>query len=266
MLRLLVKECDAMSDHMRECRAYELTQVLPWLNPGSRVLEIGAGAGWQAKELAEQGFLVEAIDLETSTYADRRVYPVKHYDGHNIPFPDGTFDVVFSAHVLEYVERPEDWLDETARVLKSSGTAVHILPSASCRFWSLATYYPYWVKTFLALLFPKAVGRDVAAARIAERRSDYSAKGFVKKAASVMMVPKTHGVRGNFLTELHYLSRRYWTPLFRNNGWRVEKCFPIRLFYTQHGLLKEALSLSARHALSYVLGGSCLVYVLKRKT
>lgn len=255
-----------MTDHMRQCREYELTRVLPWLTPGSSVLEIGSGAGWQAKRLAEQGFLVEALDLETSTYADQRVFPVQHYDGRTIPFPDGTFDVVFSAHVLEYVEHLYEWLDESARVLKSSGTAVHILPSSSCRFWTLVTHYPYWAKTLLALLFPKAVSRDVAAAHIAERRSDYSAKGFLRKAASVMLVPKPHGVRGNFLTELYYLSRWYWTPLFGNGGWQLERCFPIRLFYTQHGLLKDALSISARHALSYVLGGSCLVYVLKRKT
>jgi ubiquinone/menaquinone biosynthesis C-methylase UbiE len=42
-------------------------------------------------------------------------------DGHNLPFPSGTFDAVFIQGVLEHVLRPQVIADEVFRVLRDKG-------------------------------------------------------------------------------------------------------------------------------------------------
>ena len=56
--------------HKRNIREYELNRVTPLFQQGSTILEIGAGAGWQAKALANKGYSVEAIDLGGGYGAD----------------------------------------------------------------------------------------------------------------------------------------------------------------------------------------------------
>ena len=51
--------------HLREIRLYELEQAVPLLTTRGRILEIGAGTGWQAKVLADRGLAVNAIDIAT---------------------------------------------------------------------------------------------------------------------------------------------------------------------------------------------------------
>lgn len=119
---------------LKQIREYELGQVVSLMPQGSSVLEIGAGAGWQTKMLADKVFKVKAIDLEHSNYAEQRVWPVQNYDGVHIPFADNSFDFVFSSNVLEHIPHIEDFQIEIQRVLKSGGVAIHVLPTATWRF------------------------------------------------------------------------------------------------------------------------------------
>ena len=86
--------------HVETIRTWELQQVVSVIPPGSRILEIGAGAGWQSRALAQMGFAVEAVDVASALHADTRVFPVEEYDGRHLPFADESFDVVFSSNVL----------------------------------------------------------------------------------------------------------------------------------------------------------------------
>jgi 2-polyprenyl-3-methyl-5-hydroxy-6-metoxy-1,4-benzoquinol methylase len=71
--------------HLQHVREHELRLILPLLPKGAKILEVGAGMGWQAKALAEHGFEVRAIDVP-SRFA--RVWPVQEYDGEHVPFAD----------------------------------------------------------------------------------------------------------------------------------------------------------------------------------
>ena len=133
----------AGSESLQAIRAYELERVIGLFPPHCRVLEIGAGAGWQSKAIGDRGHAVEAIDIGGSAYADVRVWPVRDYDGFHIPFPDGSFDVVFSSNTLEHIRHVETFQDEIRRVLNPDGIAVHILPTGSWRWWSNVAHYPY---------------------------------------------------------------------------------------------------------------------------
>ena len=49
-------------------------------------------------------------------------------DMSDITFPDGSFDVVISSHVLEHVNDDIKAMKELYRVQKSSGWSVHLVP------------------------------------------------------------------------------------------------------------------------------------------
>ena len=85
--------------YLNALRGAEIERVCRWLRPGARVLELGAGTGYQARELNARGFAVEAIEMVDSRYAEDRLFPIVDYDGSRIPFPDRSFDVVFSSRV-----------------------------------------------------------------------------------------------------------------------------------------------------------------------
>src|SRR5690606_41825246 len=84
-------------EFLREIRVQELERIARDLPAGAKILEIGSGAGWQAKQLASYGHEVEGIDVVGNyinyDYRHVRVWDVKIYDGQHIPFPEKTFDI-----------------------------------------------------------------------------------------------------------------------------------------------------------------------------
>ena len=90
-------------DHLDAIRLAEIDKIVPFLPPGARVLDLGAGTGKQALELQRRGFDVTAIEIADSNYATQRVFPITDYDGRTIPLADASVDVVFSSNVLEHV-------------------------------------------------------------------------------------------------------------------------------------------------------------------
>jgi len=225
-------------EYLERVRRLELELVLPRLPVNSKVLEIGAGAGWQASVLAEKGFAVEAVDTEGSCYEEDRMWPVTIYDGHTLPFADEHFDVVFSSNVLEHVPHIEQFQREILRVLKSGGLAIHVLPSASWRFWTTVAYYPQLIKEVM--------------------NSPYGVRGKLYLIRTRRYAPR-HGELGDSFTELITFSRRAWLKLFRRTGWTIEKTYTNRLFYTGYDTFNFALPLRVRHWMSYLLGSSCNV-------
>ena len=120
------------------------------------LLEIGAGTGWQARALSEAGYKVEAIDLPPesgiSGHVRNRHWPIRDYDGVHIPFPDDSFDIIYSSNVLEHVTELDALTEEMKRVLRPGGIALHLLPNPQWRLLSLATYYPGQAIDFLRYL------------------------------------------------------------------------------------------------------------------
>jgi SAM-dependent methyltransferase len=248
-------------DHLEAIRLFELDCVRAVLRQeapaGCRLLKIGAGTGWQARELSQAGYAVEAIDIGDSNYASDRVWPIRNYDGSTIPFPASSFDVVFSSNVLEHIPHVVEFQDEIRRVLKPGGLSLHLVPSASWRLWTNATYYAFVALKIKRMLFgprPAAVPPRAATAGGAApaRRSRLAA-----------LLPSRHGELGNAFSELYYFSRRRWLDIFSRKGWLAERAFGNGLFYTGYGIFGAALSLPRRQRLSRWLGSSCHVFVLR---
>jgi SAM-dependent methyltransferase len=213
-------------EHLASIRRFELEFALHSFPHSGRVLEIGAGTGWQAQTLQAQGFEVDAIDLSSSNYKDNRVFPVVDYDGHRIPFGDNTFDVVFSSNVLEHIPHLEEFQKEIHRVLKSGGVAVHIVPSSSWRFWTNITH--------------------------------------ILKSWKIPDIHGEHAA--NALTEILLFRKSGWRQLYERTGWQVVDVMSCPIFYTGRSIMGKRISIPARHHLGRIVGGSSSLFVLRENT
>ena len=250
-------------EHLRKIRLYELERAILTIPKVGTILEIGAGAGWQAKALAEKGFSVEAIDIETAPYGDVRVWPVQKYDGVHIPFPENYFDIVFSSNVLEHIAHIEQFQYEIKRILKPTGIAVHIIPTGSWRFWTNLTHYVFVVvfvaKTVITRVFTRTGKKDGTLDEYSKRAGSNSKIEILQK----VVFPPRHGEVGNSITEIYLFSRFRWNRIFRKTGWSLKSYYPVRLFYTGYSVLDARLSMRLRRLLSHIIGSSCLIYVLR---
>jgi SAM-dependent methyltransferase len=224
-------------------RTLELDAVLPLIPLGARILEIGAGSGRQALEMARRGFVVEAIDVSSSDYVGSRQFPVQDYDGTTLPFPDSSFDLVYSSNVLEHVEGLPALHAEIRRVLVPNGQCVHILPTHSWRFWTSLALGPKMLLTLVA------------------RNQQQSLFGRLRTAAGGAV--KRHGERGNAATELWYFHPEWWRRHFRENGFELVEARPIGLFYTAQMAFGPRLSLGMRRKLARVFGSPTHLYHLR---
>jgi len=223
-------------------------------SPGSvlRVLELGAGTGEQARLLEQKGYAVTAIDMPDSAYSHQRIFPMHDYDGVKIPFPQDSFDIVFSSNVLEHVVKIDVILDEISRVLVPSGYAIHILPTASCRFFGILSHY-MWVLRRTFAFFGRSSKAEMPPPVVPKTRHDLL----------ITIFPFRHGERGNTITEMFYFSEWYWKKMFKKHGFIISKIRPTHLFYTMAGGLEQHLTIKQRQILSAVLGSACSIYVLK---
>jgi 2-polyprenyl-3-methyl-5-hydroxy-6-metoxy-1,4-benzoquinol methylase len=147
---------DQVNDHFRSQAAYwkdlyartgvqaevhrdRFATALAWIDslamaPGSRVLEIGCGAGFLAVTLAELGFRVAAIDAaeamvelareHAEASATAELISVQLGDVQALAFADDSFDLVVALGVIPWLPQPELAMREMARVTRPGGTVL----------------------------------------------------------------------------------------------------------------------------------------------
>ena len=123
-----------------------------------RLLDIGTGNG----EIA--GYLSKFYDVVSVDVVDQRTfhegYEYVQLDRDELPFPDKSFDLVVSNHVIEHVRNQDLHLSEISRVLKNDGLVYLATPN---RLWPREVhnkvYFLHYLpsRTFNALL--KRMGR-----------------------------------------------------------------------------------------------------------
>jgi SAM-dependent methyltransferase len=126
-----------------QCRDPALTNItdliMKMLSPlRGRALDVGCGTGRVTIRLAEQGFEVDALDVEEKVIdIARRVaarrnltinFSVCDFVAQGDSFADATYDVVVCTEVLEHLENWRPVVRIMCRVLKPGGTLVITVP------------------------------------------------------------------------------------------------------------------------------------------
>jgi len=96
---------------------------------GKRVLEVGVGMGADYLEWLKAGAVVTGVDLSSASLerACRRCElggftpDLRVADAEHLPFPDNTFDIVYSYGVMHHSPDPAQCIFEARRVLKPGG-------------------------------------------------------------------------------------------------------------------------------------------------
>lgn len=146
------------SDYWREFSRYAfcLANILPLLEHGAHVLELGAGGGVIACALHEAGMTVTAADqwqlyqkADTGPLSERRIPSMGERDSilarlsargiaaaeinmfaEQLPFPSDSFDMVSLLAVIEHMPNsPRSTLEECRRVLKPGGILIVEVPN-----------------------------------------------------------------------------------------------------------------------------------------
>lgn len=248
------------SEFAHAMRSAELALAIPLLPKGGKVLELGAGDGWQASLLAQHGFAVAPVDVASAATGAAQFAPVTIYDGRKLPFPDDSFDAVYSSNVLEHVENFDGIQAELARVLRSDGVAVHCVPSATWRFWTTLGHPLYAARW--AWNSRRRAGSPANQWQVRRVTDQYESKGMFGLLLLGLIAPR-HGGHGNLLSEHHLFSRRSWTRRFTRTGWKIDSIRPTGLFYSGNELLGLHLASRIRGKLAKLLGSSTCIFVVR---
>jgi ubiquinone/menaquinone biosynthesis C-methylase UbiE len=137
-----------------------------------RLLNVGCGTGGFNLVVEEAGARPVGVDADAEAIA---ICALKHEKGggafvraaaERLPFPDGTFDVVYCFSSIEHVESVEESVAEMVRVTRRGGLIYVHTPNA----WS---WYEGHYKLLWAPFLPAALGRLYLRAR--GRPSEYLA-------------------------------------------------------------------------------------------
>lgn len=246
-----------MSELLTAIRRHELESARDLFPPGAAVAEIGGGNGFQASLIAGWGCAVKSFDVAGRPPPTRSFHPVAEYDGVHLPLPDASVDVVFSSNVLEHVRELPALLDESLRVVKPGGLAIHILPTPSWRFWSILAHYPFLVCTALGIRtgFVDWSDKEARQMRTTERGVGYLMQR--------ILWPGAHGEFPGALAELFAFRAAHWTRALEAAGFETQSVSPTCLYYSGYGVF-AGLSVASRRRLARILGSSTQTIVARK--
>ena len=100
--------------------------------PGSRMLDVGCGAGQTAIPAARAGVQVTGVDIATNLIEQARArasaegltVQFDEGDAEQLPYPDASFDVVVSLIGAMFAPRPERVASELVRICRPGGRII----------------------------------------------------------------------------------------------------------------------------------------------
>lgn len=208
---------------------------------GKHFLEAGCGNGLYAAQILKRFTAqVDAFDIELARIQE--AHPaVPHAivaKGEAIPYPDNTFDVVFSNEVIEHVENDAYFAAEMVRVLKPGGRLAIFCPN---RWYPVETHGHYWKGVYhfgntpLINYLPDR-WRNKLAPHVRAYTAHSLRRLFEDQPVRVVHHSRIFGGYDNIVARKPRLGK-----LLRNTLYMLEKT-PFRFFGLSHWLILEKTS------------------------
>ncbi len=124
-------------DYSRHLRLFAQLGVLP----PARVLEFGCSWGYGAWQMARAGYQVTALEV-SAPRCDFARTELGVQAVEDLTEIEGTFDLVFSSHVLEHVDRLGDVISRLWQMTRPGGWMIHLTPNGSAEY--AAAEYGNW--------------------------------------------------------------------------------------------------------------------------
>ncbi len=170
-----------------------------------KILEVGAGYGLGFCGLLSRGLDAFAVEPGREPFDGRYHMAMRLLNDNDLdparlrrgvaealPFPNDTFDVVYSNAVLEHVQDPLKAMDEMARVLKPGGVMLTHVPN----------YHSFYEGHYRVLWFPYIL------------KSKYVAKAYVDRV---------HGRDPAFVDTLNFVDTRWFQIWAKGRGTTLHK-------------------------------------------
>jgi ubiquinone/menaquinone biosynthesis C-methylase UbiE len=117
-----------------ECRYWQQVLTDSIGKEPKKILDIGTGTGFLAKNLAVLGHDVTGLDFSQDMMAQARIKMKNHHlswnlvmgDAEHPEFPDSSFDVIICRYLLWTLPSPETAVSEWVRVVKPGGKLIVI--------------------------------------------------------------------------------------------------------------------------------------------
>lgn len=127
-----LKWFEAVEDHRYRVEPFIHSIAQFTRHRGRKVLEVGVGAGTDHLQFARAGADLYGVDLTDAAIETTRARlawygltsQLQRIDAEALPFPDNTFDVVYSWGVIHHADHPATITAEVQRVLKPGGVFI----------------------------------------------------------------------------------------------------------------------------------------------
>ena len=121
----------------------EADHILKELRGTEDVLSVGCGPAIIERALSEYGFNVTGLDISKQAL-DEAADSIRTVVGsaENMNFPDSCFDAVILVTSLQFIEKYEKAIEETARVLRANGMLLTMLLNPNSEFFKQKTANP----------------------------------------------------------------------------------------------------------------------------
>jgi SAM-dependent methyltransferase len=100
------------------------------MKQGQTILEPGVGRGEHLKLFKNLGLNASGLDIsqKSKEYSPDLKIDIFDADTDHWPYPDNSFDIVYSKSFVEHLSNPEKYFTEAYRVLKSGGLLLTLTP------------------------------------------------------------------------------------------------------------------------------------------
>ena len=112
---------------------------------GQTLLEPGCGRGEILKCFRDLGMQVKGSDLSPETVAFLPDIEIQICDVENdgLPYPDNSFDVIYTKSFLEHFYYPERFIKDALRVLKPGGLLLNLVPDWEANYRKYFDHYTH---------------------------------------------------------------------------------------------------------------------------